>query len=120
MCIHARYLYCVFSSKTHKVNQKSEIFELLLFTTRYNKVACSLIGANLLPGIFRYAQKCRFAYVRIRSHEKHIIAHFIRSMLFSHIYREKLALFCVLSLICYSSPQPQKHKNTQKIIKTQN
>ncbi|WP_141082262.1 hypothetical protein [Campylobacter devanensis] len=46
-----------FFIKTHKVNQKSEIFELLLFTTRYFVVACSLIGANLLPGIFSLRSK---------------------------------------------------------------
>ena len=52
-------VFCFISFiKKNKVNQKSEIFELLLFiTTRYNKVACSLIGANLLPSIFSLRSK---------------------------------------------------------------
>ncbi|MCI6564701.1 hypothetical protein [Campylobacter sp.] len=57
--------------KTHLINQKSLIFELLSFTTR-SKRARSIIGANLLPGIFRYfvAQKtdlCMFALAHTKS-----------------------------------------------------
>ena len=65
MCIHARYLYCVFSSKTHKVNQKSEIFELLFLSHAQKERVFKFVQTCYLHSL-RYfvAREVRFAYVR--------------------------------------------------------
>ncbi len=121
---------CVYAHTYHKKiklflilgKSKIKIFELLFYNTLFLSVysnRCKLATCNSLR--YFVAREVRFAYVRIRSHEsiKSLIS-FAQCSL-THL-GVKIVLFCVLCLICYPSspPQPQKHKNTQKIIKTQN
>ena len=66
LCLHIQYICNIYILRRHKknrqlskntkVNQKSEIFELLFINTR-SKRACILIGANLLPGVFSLRSK---------------------------------------------------------------
>ena len=77
------FLFHFIHQKTNKVNQKSRFLNFYFITRSFG--ACISIGANLLPGVFSLRSKKPICICSLRSHDLHIIAHFVRSMQVSHI-----------------------------------